>query len=154
MNMATHNPISEASAANTMLVTMRVDKQLFGIPVHQVRDVLKEYKMAPVPLAAPEISGSINLRGRIATVINLRKRLNMAAKQDATQQMFVVVEHHGQLYSLVVDSVGEVLTIPTSQIEKTPANLEPQWREAASGVCRLSNELLLLIDTQSLFAPK
>lgn len=132
-----------------MLVTMRVAGQLFGIPVSSVRDVLKEQKVARVPLAPPEIKGSINLRGRIVTVIDLRRRLNLAGDIDG-QHMFVVVEHDGEYYSLMVDSVGEVLTIQASQIEKNPGNLAPNWRDVATGVHRLEGELLVIIGVEAL----
>lgn len=135
-----------------MLVTMRIDNQLFGIPVHHVRDVLKEQKVAHIPLAAPEIAGSINLRGRIVTVINLRERLKLPAKTQAGTHMFVVVEQQNELYSLMVDSVGDVMNIPHEQIEKPPANLSSNWREVASGINRLQGELLVIIDPKSLLA--
>ena len=133
-----------------MLVTMRVDQQLFGIPVQYVRDVLKEQNMARVPLSPPEIEGSINLRGRIVTVINVRARLKLESKEDAQQQMFVVVESENELYSLMVDDVGDVMNIPHVQIEKTPANMAPNWREVASGIHRLESELLVIIDPETL----
>jgi chemotaxis signal transduction protein len=61
------------AANTTLLVTMRLDHQLFGIPVEYVRDVLKDQKIARIPRAPEDIAGSINLRGRIVTVLNLRK---------------------------------------------------------------------------------
>src|SRR5688572_10895735 len=101
--------VSMFSDNASMLVTMRVDNQLFGIPVQHVRDVLKEQRVARIPLAAPEIAGSINLCGRIVTVINLRERLKLGPKQDSKPHMFVVVERQNELYSLMVDSVGDVM---------------------------------------------
>ncbi len=137
-------------AASVMLVTMRIDKQLFGVPVHDVRDVLREQKVAHIPLASPEIEGSINLRGRIVTVINMRKRLKLASKETESHHMFVVVEYRSELYSLMVDSVGDVMTIREDQIEKSPANLSSNWREVASGISRLQDDLLVVMDTASL----
>ncbi len=102
----------EADANNHMFVTMRIDQQLFGIPVKNVRDVLREQKITSIPLSAPEVAGSLNLRGRIVTVINLRCRLRLGEKQNSDKNMFVVVEYKNELFSLVVDSVGEVMTVP------------------------------------------
>lgn len=133
-----------------MLVTMRVDAQLFGVPVQYVRDVLREQKMTRVPLAPPEIAGSINLRGRIVTAINVRARLKLDAHKGDEKQMFVVVERHNELYSLMVDSVGDVMNIPHNQIEKAPANMASNWREVATGVHRLDGELLVIIDPETL----
>lgn len=149
MSLATQ-PTMLFSADSQMLVTMRIDSQLFGIPVLHVRDVLREQRIAPIPLTPPEIAGSINLRGRIVTVINLRKRLGLPDAESKKPQIFVVVEHKGEYYSLLVDSVGEVLTIPSTQIEKPPGNLASNWRDISSGVSRLQGELLMVADTAAL----
>lgn len=138
------------SADAEMLVTMRVHGQLFGVPVQHVRDVLREQKMAQVPLAPPEIAGSINLRGRIVTVMNVRERLKLPAKKDDSRQMFVVIEHKNELYSLMVDKVGDVMNIAHNKIEKTPANMSANWREVASGIHRLDGELLVIINPEKL----
>ena len=67
-----------------MYVTMRVDRQLFGIPVGNVRDVLRHQKVTAVPLAPPEVAGSLNLRGRIVTVIDMRRRLPCRSRLKRT----------------------------------------------------------------------
>lgn len=136
-------------AGENMYVTMRIADQLFGISVVHVRDVLRQQKVTPVPLAPPEVSGSLNLRGRIVTVIDGRRRLGLPELVEA-KSTFVVVERKGELYSLMVDSVGEVLTVPAGAIEKAPANLNGNWKEAASGIYRLEGELLVLIDVEVL----
>ncbi len=134
--------------AENMFVTMRVDKQLFGIPVKNVRDVLRQQKVTPIPLAAPEIAGSLNLRGRIVTVINLRRRLRLPEREDGEKSMFVVVEHKGELFSLMVDSISEVMTVPEYAIEKSPTNLGGAWKDVTTGIYKLSGELLVIIDVQ------
>lgn len=158
MSSSAHNTLAEGSIGGAtimtsdakMLVTMWIDKQLFGVPVEYVRDVLREQKMTRIPLAPPEIAGSINLRGRIVTVVNLRERLSLEAKPDKEPQMFVVVEHHNELYSLMVDRVGDVMNVAHNQIEKPPANMAVNWRGVANGVHRLEGNLLVIIDPEVL----
>lgn len=133
-----------------MFVTLRINGQLFGIPVEHVRDVFKEQKMARVPLAPSEIAGLINLRGRIVTVIDMRKRLNLPPKSDRKPHMCVVVEHRSEYFSLFIDTVGEVMTMAVDEIETGPANMEPGWQDITYGVCKLAQELLIIIDIQSL----
>lgn len=133
-----------------MFVTMRIDGQLFGISVKHVRDVLREQKVTPIPLAPPQVAGSLNLRGRIVTVLNLRCRLSLPDKKSDGHGMFVVVEHKQDLYSLMVDSVGEVLSVSASAIEQTPGNLSGAWKDVSSGIFKLDNELLVIIDTDTL----
>ena len=135
-------------AAVQMYVTMRVDGQLFGIPVTNVRDVLRQQKVTPVPMSAPEIAGSLNLRGRIVTVIDLRRRLNLSERAEDQKSMFVVVEYKGELYSLMVDNVGEVMTVPDASLEKSPSNLGTSWKEVTTGIYKLADELLVIMDVQ------
>ena len=157
--MTTLEKNASATIAHTgegvMYVTMCIDKQLFGIEVKNVRDVLRQQKVTPIPLASPEISGSLNLRGRIVTVINLRRRLNLPTREEniggkPNSNTFVVVEHKGELYSLMVDSVGEVLTASNDKIENVPSNLNSGWKDIASGIYKLDGELLVLVNVQSL----
>lgn len=131
-------------------LTMYIDGQLFGIPVLTVQDVLGEQKVTRIPLAHREVSGSLNLRGRIVTAINLRYRLELESLSEEEKKMSVVVEHKHELYSLTVDSVGEVLALSEEDFEKTPATLKPAWRQVSAGVYRLKDSLLIILDVAAL----
>lgn len=137
-------------SANQMYVTMRIDRQLFGIGVKYVRDVLRQQNITPIPLSPHEVAGSLNLRGRIVTVIDVRTRLGLPQRDDDGKSMFVVVELKGELYSLKVDSVGEVLTVPDSSIEKPPAHLAASWGDIATGIHKLDGELLVIVNVQTI----
>jgi len=130
-------------------VSMTVAGQLFGIPVLTVQDVLGEQRITCVPLALPEVAGTLNLRGRIVTAIDMRRRL-LLPPRDKGAAMNVVVERAGELYSLIVDSVGEVLSLPAEQFERNPSTLEPTWRDVSVGVYRLENELMVVLDVNRL----
>ena len=116
------------------LVTVTVGGQLFGIPVLQVQDVLGPQRITRIPLAPAEIAGSLNLRGRIVTAIDLRVRLGLAASAERDKRMSVVVEHGGELYSLLVDVVGEVLTVDPRDCERNPGTLDAFWRDVSAGI--------------------
>lgn len=131
-------------------VTMIVGNQLCGIPVLKVQDVLGPQRITRVPLAPKEVAGSLNLRGRIVTAVDLRLRMGLEARPDNDKGMSVVVEHKGELYSLVVDSVGEVLKVPEDSFEANPATLDPVWRKFSEGVYRLKQGLLVVLDGDSL----
>jgi len=127
-------------------VTFKIADQLFGIPVLKVQDILMPDHIAFIPLAPKEVAGSINLRGRIVTVIDVRVRLGLPKRDDEGQSMGVTVEHVNELYSLLVDSVGEVLSLDAKNYERNPSTLDQIWREFASGVYRLDNELMVVLD--------
>lgn len=138
-----------ATQAEQVFVTVYVEGQLFGLPVERVQDILIPEKVARIPLAPPEVAGSINLRGRIVTVIDMRTRLGLGKKAKEGPVMCVTVEQGQELYSLQVDSVGNVLTLPMKNIEPNPSTLDTRWRGISSGVVRLEGELLIVLDVDA-----
>jgi purine-binding chemotaxis protein CheW len=128
------------------LVSVVVADHAFGIPVEHVRDVLLPRRLTRIPLAPPEVAGMLNLRGRIVVAIDLRRRLGFAPAPTEMRQMCVVVEHEGELYSLLVDAVGDVLCPETSSFEANPSTLDPVWRDVSAGIYRLEATLLVLLD--------
>ena len=131
-------------------VTMTIADQLFGIPVLQVQDVLGHQRITRIPLAPPEVAGSLNLRGRIVTAIDVRLRLNLSPRQKGKSGMSIVVDLRGELYSLMVDSVGEVLSLSNDDFERNPATLDPRWREVSTGIYRLNGQLMVVLDVPRL----
>ncbi|MCL4679231.1 MAG: chemotaxis protein CheW [Alphaproteobacteria bacterium] len=130
-------------------LTILIDDQKFGIPVLQIQDVLREQKVTRIPLASPEVAGSLNLRGRIVTAIDVRKRLNVKI-DPSKRSMSVVVEYNQELYSLIIDKVGDVLSLDQNRIEKNPGTLDSKWRDISDGVCQLDSELLIIMDVPRL----
>ena len=131
-------------------VTMTVADQLFGIPVLTVQDVLGPQRITRIPLSPQEIAGALNLRGRIVTAIDVRRRLALPARSADTSSMSVVVDHKGELYSLIVDAVGEVMSLPADSYERNPATLDPRWREVSGGIYRLKGKLLVVLEVPRL----
>ena len=133
-------------------VTIKIAGQLFGIPVLIVQDVLRGLKITRVPLAPPEVAGALNLRGRIVTAIELRKCFDLPEPENRKLEkvMSVVVEYKNEFFSFIVDSVGDVINLPKSQIEKSPASLSGRWRDASLGIYKLENELLIILDVKKL----
>lgn len=135
------------SGATTDLLTVMIGGQRFGIPILQVQDVLGEQTVTKVPLAPPEVAGSLNLRGRIVTAIDVRTRLALPPYEDSShKRMGVVVEHDHELYSLVIDKVGDVMSLSGDDFESNPPTLDPLWREVSAGIYRLQGELLVVLD--------
>lgn len=129
-------------------VTMLIDDQWFGIPVLGVQEVLGPQKITRVPLAPPEVAGNLNLRGRIATAIDIRTRLGMTPRPEGQTGMSVVVDQRGELYSLVIDTVGEVLRLSTAEFERNPPTIKPSLRELSKGIYRLTDKLLIVLDVE------
>lgn len=133
------------------LVTMIVAEQLVGIPVQTVQDILGPQRITRVPMSSRDVAGVLNLRGRIVTAIDLRSRLGMSAIERPADSMSVVIEHESELYSLLIDQVGEVLSPPLDRFERDVVALTPAWREVASGIYRLEDRLLVQLDVGRIF---
>lgn len=132
------------------IVTFALAGDGFGIPAADVRDVLRRQQTTPVPLAPPAIAGLVNLRGRIVTAIDLRRRLGLTPPESTTG-FHILVEHEGEFYALLVDAVGEVVHVAEDGIEPVPARLDPLWRVLAAGVFQDERGLSVLLDTERLF---
>ena len=135
---------------NRHYVSFIVAGQLFGIPVTQVREILGVQTIASVPLAPKQVAGSLNLRGRIVTAINLHSLLNLFYYLDTLPPINMVVEHKDELYSLMIESILDVIQIPHGNIEKTPQTLDDIWKNIACGVVHLEQEIMVIMDTNAL----
>src|SRR6478672_1593719 len=103
-------------------ITAAVGGQRFGLPILRVQDVFAPERLTRVPLAPPEVAGVLNLRGRIVTLIDLRRLLGLDDRKDEGEPMAVGVEHAGESYGLLIDSVGEVLKLDDTSREPNPIN--------------------------------
>ena len=126
-------------------VTVRIANQLFGLPILDVEDVFSPTGITQVPLSVAEVAGVLNLRGRIVTAIDMRRRLRLSDR-DGEGCMAVGIQHAGESYGLIVDSVGEVVRLQQDGLEQTPINLNPNWSEVAAGIYQLEHELMVVLD--------
>ena len=127
-------------------ITVVIANQLFGVPILEVQDVFMPEKITSVPLSATEIEGVLNLRGRIVTAINMRKRLGLEVLKDNDEIIAVGIEYNSESYGLIIDDVGEVLKLDKKNFESNPTNLDPKWAQVSAGIFRLEKELLVVLD--------
>lgn len=127
-------------------VTAWIAGQLFGIPIQRVHDVFEVERITRVPLAPAEISGVLNLRGRVVTALDMRKRLGLPPREDAKKQMAIGIDHEGEAYGLLVDAMGEVLKLAAAALDRVPINLQQDWAAISSGIYRLDDRLMIVLD--------
>lgn len=135
-----------ANGGLTEYVTVLIGGQLFGLPISRVQDVFMPDRLTRVPLAAGEIAGVLNLRGRIVTAYDMRKRLGLAPREDRRPTMAVGIEVRGESYGLLIDSVGEVLKLEDGTREPNPVNLDSKLARVSAGVHRLEGQLMVVLD--------
>src|SRR5512139_775373 len=127
-------------------VTVLITDQLFGLPISRVQDVFMPVNMTRVPLSSPEIAGVLNLRGRIVTAIDMRRRLGLPPRTDGKPPMAVGIELRGESYGLLIDTVGEVLKLADGTREPNPVNLDQHLARVSGGVHRLEGQLMVILD--------
>lgn len=135
-------------AAALQFCTFYVDGLLFGIDVQHVQEVILYHEMTRVPLMPETLRGLINLRGQIIPAIDLRKKLELRERTDGRQPINVVVRAADSAVSLLVDEIGEVREVEAQDFARPPETLQGVARELVSGVYKLPNELLLILDTE------
>ena len=130
----------------TEYVTVLIGDQLFGLPISRVQDVFMPDRLTRVPLSSPEIAGVLNLRGRIVTAIDMRRRLGMQPRTAGRPPMAVGIELKGESYGLLIDTVGEVLKLADGTRESNPVNLDQHLARVSAGVHRLEGQLMVILD--------
>jgi purine-binding chemotaxis protein CheW len=130
----------------TEYVTAMIGGQLFGLPIVRVQDVFVPERLTRVPLAPPEIAGVLNLRGRIVTLIDLRRRFGLGQRESGQATMAIGVESRAESYGLLIDGVGEVLKLEDAAREPNPINLDERLARVSAGIYRLDGQLLIVVD--------
>lgn len=128
--------------------TFKLANLWFGVEVLRVQEVLREQELTRVPLSSPVIRGLINLRGQLVTAFDMRKRLGMPDRNSGQAPMNVVIRAGDGAVSLEVDEIGDVLSVETGNFERPPETVQGAARELIRGVHKLSDRLLLILDTQ------
>ncbi len=129
----------------TQWVTFMLDNEKYGINVMQVREVLRDIEIAPVPGAPSYVLGIINLRGNVVTVIDTRSRFGLPTVEINEESRIIIIETMDQIVGLLVDSIAEVADIPKSQIEITPNVGNDESSKYIQGVHSRDGELLILV---------
>ncbi len=127
--------------------TFYLDKLLFGVELKTVQEVIRSLEVTQVPLAPQVVSGLINLRGQIVTAVDLRHRLEMEPRAAGVPAMNVVVRSEDGAVSLLVDEIGDVVEVDDSTFERPPETLRGPVRLIITGVHKLNDRLMLVLDT-------
>jgi purine-binding chemotaxis protein CheW len=133
-------------AGERQLCTFALDGHWFGVEVRRVQELIREQPMTPVPLAAAAVAGLMNLRGQIVTAVDMRRRLGLPEWPAGRAPVNVIVRSDDGVVALLVDEVGDVLTVAGADFEAPPATLRGAAREFARGAYKLPDRLLLALD--------
>ncbi len=132
-------------SGSTRYCTFSVDERLFGVPVTEVQEVVREQVMTRVPLSPAAVRGLINLRGQIVTAIDLRQRLGLPAGPDHPASLNLLVRTAEGPVSLLVDRMEDVVELDDACLAAAPSTLTALDRRCVRGIAQLPGRLLLLL---------
>jgi purine-binding chemotaxis protein CheW len=134
------------------IVGFQVGRETYGVPITSLHEIVRVPEITAVPDAPNYMEGVINLRGKIVSVLDLRKRLGETKVVSGKRNRILVVEHKGRLSGLIVDSASEVLKIPATDIEPSPTEMLEGGLNCVTGLGKHKGRLIVLLDMAKLLA--
>jgi purine-binding chemotaxis protein CheW len=132
------------------IVGFQVGRETYGVPITSLHEIVRVPEITAVPDAPDYMEGVINLRGKIVSVIDLRKRFGEPAKTLNRRNRILVVEHGGRLSGLIVDSASEVIKIPAADVEASPTVMQDGGLNCVTGLGKYHGRLIVLLDMTKL----
>jgi purine-binding chemotaxis protein CheW len=132
------------------IVGFQVGRETYGVPIISLHEIVRVPEITAVPDAPDYLEGVINLRGKIVSVIDLRKRFGEKQVTPGKRNRILVVEQNGRLAGLIVDSASEVLKIPAADIEASPTAFQDGGLNCVTGLGKYQGRLIVLLDTARL----
>jgi purine-binding chemotaxis protein CheW len=138
----------EKAVALVEMCSVRLGSALFGVPITHILEIVGAARPQPVPLAPVFVGGLVHYRGDVLTTVSLRQLLDMPPKEGA--QDILVLESSGGCFGLLVDSVGEVLTVSSADHEPNPSILDGRRKALFAGAYKLKDSLLIMLNPEQL----
>jgi purine-binding chemotaxis protein CheW len=135
------------------IVGFQIGRETYGVPITSLHEIVRVPEITAVPDAPDYLEGVINLRGKIVSVMDLRKRFGEKEVSLTKRNRILVVEHSGRLAGLIVDSASEVLKIPADDVEAPPAVFQDGGLNCVTGLGKVKGRLVVLLDMSKLLAP-
>jgi purine-binding chemotaxis protein CheW len=144
----------EASTSNDQVqfATFYVGELLMGVDIRLVQEINRQLEMTPVPNAPCHVRGVINLRGEVATVIDLRTVLGLPPAEQTRDTRNLIVHSQGEAIGLLVDRISDILTIHPDQISESPSNVDGVDGKFFLGVHTLEKDICVLLDVEQVLA--
>ena len=130
----------------TQVVGFQVGRETYGIPITALHEIVRVPEITAVPDAPAYMEGVINLRGKIVSVLDLRKRFGKSASPLHRRSRILVVEHKGRLAGMIVDEASEVLKIHAGDIEPAPGIMQEGGLDCVTGLGKYQGRLIILLD--------
>lgn len=133
-------------------VTFKLENEIYGIDVMQVREVLRSTEISPVPGAPSYVLGIINLRGNVVAIVDTRSRFSLPPRESDDASRILILEAADHVVGFLVDSVSEVAELSNADIETAPDTGSGEASKFITGLCNRKDGLLILVDANRLLS--
>ncbi|MBN2143800.1 MAG: purine-binding chemotaxis protein CheW [Candidatus Aureabacteria bacterium] len=141
-----------ASEKEISLVTFMLGKETFGVPIHQIKEIIRVREIIRVPNTPPFMEGIINLRGLVVCVMDLRKRFHIEQPEVSRFNRILIVEIKDRTVGMMVDKASEVVHLQETSIEPLPPEMKSMDTRFMKGVGKTSERFILILDVEKMFS--
>lgn len=134
------------------LVVFRIGRELFGVEIDAIREIVRIPEITEVPDAPEFLEGMINLRGKIVPVVDLKKRLKLSGDARTKESRVLITDNTVSISGLIVDSVDEVIRIEGDAVEEPPDMITAIGIEYITGVAKVEEKLIILLDIRKILS--
>ena len=149
-NLSDRNEPSADIEENNQYLTFLQQGEMFAIGTLGIKEIIEYADLTTVPLMPQFISGVINIRGAVVPVIDLSARLGRAPAVTTRRSCIVIIEtkNEGEKVDIgiIVDSVSEVLEIPSTDIEPSPHFGTNIRADFISGIGKINNKFVIILE--------
>jgi len=142
---------AKASSKKTSFFTVYVNDSVFGLDVNEAQAIFRVGSITPIPLMQMEVAGFINLRGKVVVAVSLRRRLGAPPAEGNGESVAIGLERGGEPFALLVDRVGDVLTLSESARTDIPPHCDELQSRYTRDLYVLDSGLIPILDVQRLF---
>jgi len=142
-----------AETTNLQLCSFQLADATFGLDTMLVQEIIKVPDITKVYLAPDDITGIINLRGKIVTIIDLAIKLDLPTEAEMTDRRIIIVESQDEPFGLVVDKINDVIHIDGEELDAAPSNVRVAQSRFISGVFRDNEQLIAILNLDEVINP-
>lgn len=141
---------AEGDEQKDKYLTFHIDKENYGIEIRHVIEIIVMQEITVVPDMPDFIIGVINLRGQVISVMDIRARFKMEAREYDDRTCIIVVKINDISIGLIVDTVNEVIDIPESQMDPPPKTHSGIGSSYIKGMGKVDNSVKILLDIEKI----
>lgn len=144
----TARPTHAGQSKQVQLATFYLGDICLALEIAQIQEIMRDVRITRVPYAPPQVSGVINLRGEVSTIVDLRTVLGLPPAPNKTNRRTLIVRSQGESIGLVVDRVADIMSVDAQAIVPAPPNVGAVDGRFIRGVCPRESEIIVVLDLE------